>query len=242
MSSWSRCRPAPPGRRARVAGPGPRVRAGGPGRPVRAGGRTGRRAPGVGGGARSLLVDLHNASSDVFQLGPCRVMHLRVTCLTRRGPCKTRGLTCFAGERRRRAGKAPPGPTRPPASSSHAQSVPPIPWPRAARLNCRRARRWRNRLTRCPQKALSFGTCGFESHPPHYIAGPLGPSRAGRFGPSRAGRFRPSRAGAEATNRVGCSPAGAPPRSGLPARRSSPAQTPASRTRSAAPARESAAA
>ena len=168
MSSWSRCRPAPPGRRARVAGPGPRVRAGGPGRPVRAGGRTGRRAPGVGGGARSLLVDLHNASSDVFQLGPCRVMHPRVTCLTRRGPCKTRGLTCFAGERRRRAGKAPPGPTRPPASSSHAQSVPPIPWPRAARLNCRRARRWRNRLTRCPQKALSFGTCGFESHPPHY--------------------------------------------------------------------------
>src|SRR5689334_18634091 len=29
------------------------------------------------------------------------------------------------------------------------------------------ARRWRNWSTRWPQKPLSFGTCGFESHPPH---------------------------------------------------------------------------
>ncbi len=99
--------------------------------------------------------------------------------------------------------------------------------PAASGLNCRRARRWRNRLTRCPQKALSFGTCGFESHPPHY--------------PSMDD-FKRSRAGAEATNRAGYNPAGAPPRSGLPARRSSPARTPASRRRSAAPERESAAA
>src|SRR5579872_3004273 len=28
-------------------------------------------------------------------------------------------------------------------------------------------RRWRNWSTRWPQKPLSFGTCGFESHPPH---------------------------------------------------------------------------
>ncbi len=100
--------------------------------------------------------------------------------------------------------------------------------PAASGLNCRRARRWRNRLTRCPQKALSFGTCGFESHPPHYS--------------SIDERFRPSRAAAESTNRAGYSPAGAPPRSGLPARRSSPARTPASRPRSAGPERESAAA
>src|SRR5579862_6158119 len=30
-----------------------------------------------------------------------------------------------------------------------------------------RPRRWRNWSTRWPQKPLSFGTCGFESHPPH---------------------------------------------------------------------------
>ena len=42
---------------------------------------------------------------------------------------------------------------------------------RRARLsgayNARRPRRWRNWSTRWPQKPLSFGTCGFESHPPH---------------------------------------------------------------------------
>jgi hypothetical protein len=29
-------------------------------------------------------------------------------------------------------------------------------------------RRWRNRFTRCPQKALPERACGFESHPPHF--------------------------------------------------------------------------
>jgi Homeodomain-like domain len=30
-------------------------------------------------------------------------------------------------------------------------------------------RRWRNRFTRCPQKALPERACGFESHPPHSL-------------------------------------------------------------------------
>src|SRR5437868_9611516 len=36
-----------------------------------------------------------------------------------------------------------------------------------AAYNAGRSRRWRNWSTRWPQKPLSFGTCGFESHPPH---------------------------------------------------------------------------
>src|SRR5436309_10265767 len=38
---------------------------------------------------------------------------------------------------------------------------------REAAYNAGRSRRWRNWSTRWPQKPLSFGTCGFESHPPH---------------------------------------------------------------------------
>jgi hypothetical protein len=148
------------------------------------------------------------------------------TCMMRQwtavGASVARGAwsTCVTGH----------GFVRETASGAFRRSTPApaIPKATAARLNCRRARRWRNRLTRCPQKALSFGTCGFESHPPHYCY--------------VATRFRPSRAGAAATNRVGCSPVCGLRRSALPARRSSPARTPASRPRSAGPARGSAAA